>query len=240
VSFVLAYFRLYTRCLREALSGIAKNVWTLVLPIGLFLAFQFLAVPVVGALGGTLGGIVLGLMLDALFSCYLYFTGGVVAQHTVSLKDLKNSFLVYFWSVAGLLFVIWIATWLLGPMLNGMRNGGVIFSGLMLVATVVLNPAPEVIYLKGTRGGLDTVGQCVKFIQENWIEWFIPNGLFVAFWYGFFTRGLAMLPAGLSLVATLIAAMLFHVMMVFRGHLFEELEGSSHRQRMFKYRTVEK
>ena len=108
-----------------------------------------------------------------------------------------------------------------------------------LIALIVLNPAPEVIYLKGTRGGLDTIQTCIKFIQENWIEWFIPNGLILAAAFWFLTRGAAFLPAWSNLLVTLVAAMIFHLVMVFRGHLFEELDGTSHRQRMYKYRQLE-
>lgn len=234
MGFVLAYLRLYGRCLTEALSGIAKNLWTLVLPIGLFYAFEFLTVPVSMALGRA-GGILLSLILTAIYSCYLYFTGGVVAHHTMTLKDLKSSFLVYFWSVMGLLFVLWIAELVVKPLLGGLANGGVIWSGLQLIGVIVLNPAPEVIYTRGTRGGIDTIQTCVKFIQENWIEWFLPNGLVIAAAYWFFTDGIHRLPPWAPPVTTLIAAMLFHVVMVFRGRLFLALDGTTHRQRVFKY-----
>ena len=234
MAFVLAYLRLYGRCLRDALSGIGKNLWTLLLPVGLFFGFAFISVPISAALGRA-GGILLSLILTAIYSCYLYFTGGVVAHRTMSLKDLKSSLRAYFWSVMGLLFVFWIAELVVKPLLSGTPNGGVIWAGLQLITAIVLNPAPEVIYTKGTRGGLDTIQTCVKFIQENWIEWFIPNGLVIAAVYGFLTEGGRLLPPWTALATTLIGAMLFHVVMVFRGHLFEALDGSTHRQRIFKY-----
>lgn len=231
--FVLAYLRLYGSCLTQALAGIAKNAWTLLLPVALFLAFAFLSVPVSMALG-RVGGIVLNLALTALYSCYLFFTGGVVAKQKMGFSDLQKSFLVYFWSVMGLFFFTWIAELVLRPMFSGMQNGGVIWLGLQGIAVIVLNPAPEVIYTKGTRGGLDTIQTCVKFIQENWIEWFIPNGLMLVGAY-YFVLYVPNLFPGASIVTALVGAALFHVAMVFRGHLFQTLDGSSHRQRMFKY-----
>ena len=39
-------------------------------------------------------------------------------------------------------------------------------------------------------------------------------------------------------VASLVGGALFHVIMVFRGHLFGELDGSTHRQRMFRHRNA--
>ncbi len=233
MAFVLAYFRLYANCLTQALAGIGKNPWTLLLPIALFFGYLFLSVPISAALGRA-GGIVLNLVLTAVFSCYLYFTAGVVAHQTVSLKDLKNSLLVYFWSVMGLFFVTWIAELVLNPVLSSVHNGNVIWLGLQLIAVIVLNPAPEVIYTKGTRGGLDTIQTCIKFIQENWIEWFFPNALMLTAAYFFVTRVPDLFP-GASWVTALVGASLFHVAMVFRGHLFRALDGSTHRQRVFKY-----
>ncbi len=232
VGFVLAYLRLYGRCLSDAFTGIAKNLWTLLLPVALFLAFAFLSVPISAALGRA-GGILLSLILTAIYSCYLYFTGGVVAHRTMTLRDLKASFLTYFWSVMGLLFALWIAELVIKPLLGGMTNGQVIWTGLQLVGVIILNPAPEVIYTKGTRGSLDTIQTCIKFIQDNWIEWFIPNGLILAGAWLLATR-LPPFP-GDSWVLSLAGAALFHVFMVFRGHLFEALDGSTHRQRVFKY-----
>jgi hypothetical protein len=232
VGFLIAYPKLYARCFQLALKGIAKNVWILVLPMGLFLALQLLSVPL--ARLGPLAGMFIRLTEYFAFSSYLYFAAGTVANQRMDLADLKKSFLVYFWSLMGLFFVIWIAEILLGAVLGQNPNKGVIFAGLYLVALVVLNPAPEIIYLKGTRGGMDTITRSVTFIQENWIEWFIPNGLiFFGAWAGF--QQLQRLPSAVSIVASLVAGALFHVVMVFRGHLFEALDGSTHRQRMFKY-----
>ncbi len=232
MGFVLVYLRLYARCFALAFAGIAKNAWTLVLPMGLFAAYLLLSVPISRL--GPLAGIFLRLALYFGFSSYLYFAAGTVANQRVDLADLKKSFLVYFWSLMGLFFVIWIAEIILGAVLASNPNKNVILRGVELVAFVVLNPAPEIIYLKGTRAGMDTIGRSVKFIQETWIEWFIPNGLIglAAFWL---LSQLSALPAAVTIVAALVGGALFHLVMVFRGHLFQALDGSTHRQRMFKY-----
>jgi len=232
VSFVLVYLRLYARCFALAFQGIAKNAWTLVLPMGLGVAYLLLAVPL-SALG-PLAGIFLRLALYFGFSSYLYFAAGTVANQKVDLSDLKKSFLAYFWSLMGLFFVLWIVEIILGAVLAQNPNRAVILRGVDLIAFIVLNPAPEIIYLKGTRGGTDTINRSVRFIQENWIEWFIPNGLIGYGAYLAVTR-LSALPTALAIVAALFAGAAFHVVMVFRGHLFEALDGSTHRQRMFKY-----
>ncbi len=233
MGFASVYLKLYARCCSLAFQGIAKNAWTLVLPMGLFAAYLLLAIPISQL--GPLAGIFLRLAMYFAFSSYLYFAAGTVANQRMDLVDLKKSFLVYFWSLMGLFFVLWIAEIVLGAVFAQNPNRNVILRGLDLIAFVVLNPAPEIIYLKGTRGGMDTISRSVKFIQENWIEWFIPNLLigFAAYWLA---EQLADVPRAVSIVAALAGAAVFHGVMVFRGHLFEALDASTHRQRMYKFR----
>jgi len=234
--FLLVYARLYGKCLKLALQGVGKNLWTLALPMALSAGFG-LAAGMLSQLG-FIGGLIIGLVLDAVLSCYLYFTGGTVALQKMTLSELKKSFLVYFWSVMGLFFVIWIASWALGAALSRNPQGSTIMTALYLVSLIVLNPAPEVIYSKGTRGGIDTITTCVKFLQECWIEWFVPNLLLIGAAYLLVTRVYPRLPLSVDVLISLAAGALFHVAMVFRGHLFQELDGSTHRQRMFRYRNA--
>ena len=85
----------------------------------------------------------------------------------MTIGELKNSFLVYFSSVIGLFFVLWIANMALDFGLATNPRRSVIIDGLNLIASIVLNPAPEVIYTKGTRGGMDTSSDCWRFLQES-------------------------------------------------------------------------
>jgi hypothetical protein len=234
--FLLVYLRLYGHCLGQAFKGIAKSPWTLLLPMALMTASELLR----GTIGtlGIVGGFIVGLLVDAILSCYLYFTGGTVAMQKMTLGELRKSFGVYFWSVIGLYFVLWVARLVLNPVLAQNPQGTTIMAALYLISLIVLNPAPEVIYSKGTRGGMDTISTCIKFLQENWIEWFIPNLLILGGGYLFLTRVMPRLPDWTYLPIALAAGAAFHVVMVFRGHLFQELDGSTHRQRMFRYRNA--
>lgn len=237
MKFILVYLRLYGRCFVDAVLGLWKNPWTLLLPIGITLAFLLLA----GALGrtGMVGGFLLGIAMTFLSSCYLYFLGGVVAKQAVSLKDLKTALLAYFWSVMNVGFVLWIANIGLNFAIGQNPNANAFRAALALLAAVLLNATPEVIYLKGSVGGLETLQRSVKFLQENWIEWFVPNGLFIAaIWYypqlGISTR-MGFDVRAMLIGSSLLGGVVLHIMMVFRGQLFQELEGSTHRQRMFRY-----
>jgi hypothetical protein len=148
----------------------------------------------------------------------------------VSLKELKQSIGAYFWSVINLFFVLWIADLLLSPLL---RSDAGLALLVLLAKFIILNAAPEVIYVRGSYGGIETIKRSVSFLQQNWIEWYLPNLLMGGLLYAA-DRFLA-IP---ELVFAIVAGAFIHWAMIFRGHLFLALDGSSHRQRVFKYRNA--
>lgn len=229
---LLVYARLYAECFVQAFNDLKKNAWTLVLPAALYVAWGWsasLAAPL-----GLAGGLLRALFVDALGSCYLYFLGEVVSHSRVTMSEMGRSIGAYFWSIVNLWFVLWIAEWGTSTLLRGNPNGGLILLGLEFVAFVLLSAAPEAIYQRGTYGGLATIQKSITFLQQHWIEWLLPTVAFLlALWW---IPDLPLLGA-LGLVTTgLVKGAIFHVGMVFRGHLFAALDGSTHRQRMFKYR----
>jgi len=225
------YVRLYAECFAAGLKGIAKNPWTLLLPIVLLTVFSLLAGAFSGL--GLVGGFILGLLLDALLSCYLYFVAEVVANSRISLTEFKQSYKAYFWSILNVGFVLYIARLLLTTALVGNPKGPAIMQVLMLVTYIALNAVPETLYQKGTYGGIDTIRQSFRFLQENWIEWLIPNVLLGYVLWKLF--GWAVGTVGVW-GTDLLGGAVIHVLMVFRGHLFKALDGTSHRQRMYKLR----
>ncbi|MCA2978534.1 MAG: hypothetical protein INH41_26270 [Myxococcaceae bacterium] len=233
---IAVYARLYARALTDALAAIAKNPWTLLLPMGLSVAWLALGLLLGSLLDPYSGGFLIGLARSASLSVYCFFLGGLVANQKVGLDQLKTSLGAYFWSWIGIFFVLWVVDLVLSPLFAANQNLVLPFT---LVKFVALNATPEVVYQKGTRGGLDTLTRSFGFLQENWIEWFVPNGLFVAA-FVIVSRFGDLAVAALGLLGAgglaLAGGALLHVVMVFRGFLFEALDGSSHRQRMFRYR----
>jgi len=134
----------------------------------------------------------------------------------------------YFWSIINLGFVLWIGQLLAGMLLGRAPNGALLMQGLTWVVFVLLNASLEAIYQRGTYGGLATVQKSISFLQQHWIEWLLPTAAIVALLY--------LLPDFPLLLDAVIKGAIIHVAMVFRGHLFAALDGSTHRQRMFKYR----
>jgi hypothetical protein len=229
------YLRLYQTCGSKALAAVRKNLWTVLLPMGLWLVL-LLAAPLAGAFG-ILSGLVMSLVLAALLSVYLYFVGELVSFSRVRPSELGLSVRAYLWPIVNLLFVVFIVRLVLSLLLQRVPGSGWIFLALYLAAFVILNPAAEMIYQRGTHGGLETAQQSLRFIRDNWLEWFVPNVLIGALLFGV-ASFITALPTPAMLLGGFLLAALFHVAMVFRGHLFKALAGTSHRQRMFQYRTA--
>lgn len=229
----VVYARLYLACLVRAARAIKKSPWTLLLPMAVS-GTMLLATTFLSGLG-FLSGIATTLAFSALFSSYLYFVGGLVTDARVRLAELSRSFGPYFWDIINLGFVVWVLELLLGFVLARNPQSAIVLAIVHFAEFVLLNVAPEVIYIRHTYGGMATVQTSIRFIHENWIEWFIPNLILgAAFYYGIpvlLQRGVPFVVIGLT------AGALFHLVMVFRGCLFTELDASSHRQRMYKYRA---
>jgi hypothetical protein len=81
----------------------------------------------------------------------------------------------------------------------------------------------------------------LQFIHENWIEWFFPNAvpnlIFAALGWWSLTGAPFALISARGLASTAVIGAAFHAWMVFRGQLFQVLDGTTHRQRMYRYRT---
>ncbi|HKD39717.1 MAG TPA: hypothetical protein VKB87_05450 [Myxococcaceae bacterium] len=235
---LVVYARLYAECLTQAINGLKKNAWTLLLPGGLYLAWResiaLLAALFGGSALGLIGGILQTLLMAALFSCYLYFVGEIVSHSRVTLAEMGRSTGAYFWSIVNLSFVLWVAQMLVGMLLRGNPNAGYLMFGLFLIALILLSAAPEAIYQRGTYGGLATIQRSISFLQQHWIEWLVPSAPFLLALWWIPDLSYVGLP-GLIATAVLQGAV-FHLGMVFRGFLFAALDGSTHRQRMFKYR----
>ncbi len=232
---LVVYARIYGQSMMNALAAIAKNSWTVLLPMGLLVAWSLLA----GLMGsmGFAGGILTGLARSAALSIYSFFLGGLVAQQKVGLDQLRQSAGVYFWSWLNIFFVVWVANLVLAGVFAA---NPALKTALDYVLIIALNTTPEIVYQKGTRGGLETIQRSFLFLQENWVEWFIPNGLVLGGVFAIFSTGvmIGVFRGPLAIAAPLVGGVLLHGYMVFRGFLFEALDGSTHRQRMFRYRNA--
>ena len=189
-----------------------------------------------GVLHGPLalvGGVALNVLRAACFASFLYLVEMMVRTSRVSLDDFRRSFGVYLWDVIGVMFVFWVISMLVTPVLATVPQGGVYLFLLQVVFFIVFNAIPELIYL-GHHSSLALLSESYQFVATNWIEWF-PATLFSVF----------LMYVALSLPGTdhipflgdALLYLLIYFTMVVRGLLFLELYNSSYRSRAFRYRS---
>ncbi|MFL5271684.1 MAG: hypothetical protein ACJ79E_06440 [Anaeromyxobacteraceae bacterium] len=224
------YLHLYAECFRKAFAAIARNPWTLLLPAVVLFVREWAARLAYSL--GMLAGIVVTLATAALFSSYLHFLGEQVQGGRVSGRTLQQSFGTYFWPVVNVFFVVWIASLVLGLVTAGNPSGAALLYAVWLVALVALNAVPEVLYLRATHGGMQTIVASWEFLKAQWIPWFAANAPLLV------VLGAIALVVQAPVVGPLLSGAALHVAMVFRGHLFLALDRSSHRQRMFAHRLA--
>ncbi|MBI5544673.1 MAG: hypothetical protein HY901_12345 [Deltaproteobacteria bacterium] len=225
--------RTYRLCAVLAARALSKSPWTLLIPP----VYAALLVPTaaLAAQLGLVGGFVYALVTDALLASLLFVVSELVGGSRVRLHELPRSVGHYFWPIMNVLFVLWIASFLLRPVVASIPNGETFMLGIWLVLFILLNAVPEVIYRRGTYGGLAAIGASIGFVQEHWLVWLPPNlALGALLWFALPPLAAAG-PLGF-LLAPILAGALIHAFLVFRGFLFEELDGSTSRQRALRHR----
>jgi len=228
----MSTLRTYFDALGQTGRALAKSPWALLLPA----AYSAVLAPLSSIAGafGILGGFLMALVVDALLASLLYVVSELVAGSRVQLKELPQSVRHFFWPIMNVLFVLWIAGFVVRPLLASVPNAGALMLGLWLVLFVLLNAVPEILYRRGTYGGLAAIGQSVTFVQEHWLVWLPPNFAVAALiWFG--APLLASLPLGFVLGPALAGALAFAAL-VFRGFLFAALDGTTARQRALRQR----
>jgi hypothetical protein len=189
---------------------------------------------------GFIGGMVLGAVLAACASSALYLIENVVRMSKATLQDFARGFTVYIWDILTLAFIFWIPMRLLAQFAYTTPNGPLLYLGVQILLYIIFNAVPELIY-QGRVSGLAVLSASYQFIVENWIEWLLPNLLVgVA---GYLLRDLvysvvASLPFFLQYFFVEAAFGLFLTfLMIFRGLLFSELNGTTRRSRVYRYKA---
>lgn len=221
-----------------------------------------------GIAGGFLLGAANALLVGATLSL---IEQSIRFTRRLTFQDVLNSFGQYFWDVIGVGFVLWLPLMALDMGTQANPYGQFISYAVLLLIFLLLNPAPEVIYLVRHDSPLDVFKSSYEFVMENWIEWFIPIAFLLiptilspAGMRTFFSlSGRAGRGAGLDffqilvLPFTILGSWLDYLgvpadvgwylgllltpplavgILIFRGHLFASLSGSTRRQREFASR----
>lgn len=254
--------QLYREAGRATLRSFIRGWIIIVAMIGFAFAFILaasLARPL-GMAGGFLLGAVNALLIGALLNL---IEQAIMGARALGFRDIVDSFGRYFWDVISVGFVLWIPTMLLDMSLQSNPDSRMLVAAIMLLLFILLNPAPEVIYQVRHDSPLDVLKSSYEFVLENWIEWFLPLALvlmpvgfslFVSLssrlgrgagldFFQMLILPFTVLSAWLSslglageltsLAAILLTPPLAVAMLLFRGHLFAALHGTSRRQRAF-------
>lgn len=250
---------LYRSALLETGRSTRRTILAVPVLVAAFIAIQLVA-GLVAPLG-LVGGFIVGFMHAGAVGWYLSLIEvGVTGRRKVKLEDIRASIGLYFWEVISVGFIFWI-----GQMVIQGLTSAAVLAAAVLLASIIFNPAPELIYQGRTRG-LDLLGDAMRFMQNNWPEWLgahlgaaavmtgwlwlstgaidIGGGTELVRMFGPFFGFLgasgvafALISAGAIGAISAVAFLLFtHAFMLFRGHLYRELSTSSRRSRQWRAR----
>lgn len=188
-----------------------------------------------------LSGIVVAIISSSFISNYLYLLFNIINYDRITFQDFKDGFTFFLWKIYGVFFIGYIASLLLS--LFGGTLGD-ITTLLYLGVLIALNALPETLYLK-TYSPWESILKALEFIQENWLNWLIPNMIFLILLYmitgniltNIFNTHLSFNVFSVfsikEIIRYILGQILFSIMMMYRGNLYKILSTSTRRKRMF-------
>lgn len=190
-----------------------------------------------------LSGIVVAIITAAFISNYLYLLFNIINYDRISVQAFKDGFKYFLWKIYGVLFIAYLGSYLLGIVSNILGSLAFVINIVVYLGILVLlNPLPETIYLKA-YSSWESVQSTFEFMQENWLNWILPNIVFHGVLYfitgniltDIFTTHLSfnMIFGIRNIVLYIVGQGLFSFIMIYRGHLYKSLSGSTRRKRMF-------
>lgn len=181
-----------------------------------------------------LNGYIAGLLVYIFKVCILGFTMSILYT---GVKDTGSSivfqdydFKPFALKVIQVGFVIYIAQIILRPITMKF------YFIITVIAIIVLNALPETLYLED-YDGYNSIIKSVYFLKENILNWGLPNIIIMALIYAS-TSGASMF-TGLyfsdlkSIAKSIVIIIIMGIYLIYRGMLFEILNGSSRRKREF-------
>jgi len=215
----------------------------------------------VSQLQGFAGGMVRGLVITALLANFLAFITLMADSKKFGWQELWGRTWVVFSPLINSLFILFLAQFLLGPILS--RPGSGFLGGAVNLALLVLfNPMPEIVAVRGS-GGLEAFKDSLEFMKENGPEWLLAlllillplafllgpvvllfilastdplSGIFILFRWtlsAFFNFGGAYSRLLLMVVGLYYLFLIFQI----RLYLFEKLSTSTRRKRIYALRN---
>lgn len=221
---------------KSSFSKIMKNWPIMFIGTGYGIVVMLLSTLLMNVFRGPLSivsGFLMAFIMASIYSHYLYLLHQIIKTGRINSYDFRDGFRAYLQKIYGIFFLMWIASFLL----NAVRMPAltiIVYYG----AVLVFNALPESIYLKH-YDSMDTVRYSLDFIKENWVEWYVPNAVFLVAML-FLNIKMIVNPYALLLARDLnqillfvLGQLLFNYIMIYRGLLFELLSTSTRRKREF-------
>ena len=190
-----------------------------------------------------ISGFIMAIVSSGFISNYLNLLFNIINYNKFSLEDFKSGFTAFLWKIYGIFFIAYLGQLLLSLASNILGAGAVLLNFIVWISVLILfNPLPEIIYLK-SYSPTDTIMHSIEFIQENWLNWLVPNIVFFGILYlttgnilfGIFNTHISfnMIFTISNIIIYIVGQIIFSFIMIYRGHLFKLLSGSTRRKRMF-------
>lgn len=264
--FIWATIQLYHQVGQSTLRSFVRS-WILIFAVMLFAVLMVLVSSLViplGIIGGFLLGAANAFLIGATLNLT---EQAVVGSRQLRWSDLPQCAGQYFWEVISVGFLVWFPLLILQMALQANPYRSLLTTAIFFLLFILLNPVPEVIYQTRQGSAIDILRESYDFVVDNWIEWFLPLAIvFAPFGFSFFFRTssqagrmggldfgqILSLPFNLltgwlayvglsgstsSVLVLLFTPILAVLILLFRGHLFAALHGSSRRQRLFRARA---
>jgi hypothetical protein len=235
---VLATLWIYRVAFRRTVELLAANLPVIVAPLAYSVILSvatWLLAPL-----GLIGGILITALQAACASSALYLIENIVRMGKANVTDFVKGFSVYLGEILTIFFILWVPMLLLREVAASTPQGAAIMLAVQVLLYVILNPVPELIYQ--TRvSGVALLSASYDFIVENWIEWFVPNvaiaiaGYWLLVWLDIPASYLPSLLYSFLLYSVFLLLLTF--LMIFRGLVFSELNGTTRRSRAYRYRA---
>jgi len=187
-----------------------------------------------------IGPLLLVLASSACMSSGLHLIENILNSRKADLNDFLKGFTVYLWEIVRIAFILWIPWMLVSSVLTQTPNDPIIIMFIQIALYIILNAVPELIYQSGASG-VEILVASYHFIIENWPEWFAPNIIItIAGWALMHAlnplASVLAAPLYIFVIASLVGFFLTYLM-IFRGLLFSELNGSNRRARIYRYKA---
>ena len=221
---------------KDALKNTFKNPRYIVL-CAVILAIGIIATNIISnILFGVLklNGYISGLLVYIFKVCIIGFLMSILYT---AVKETKNTiafqnydFKPFALKIIQVGFVIYIAQLILRPIAVNF------YSIITIIAMIVLNALPETLYLE-EYDEYNSIIKSVEFLKDNVLNWGLPNLIILVLIY-IYSNGVSMLN-GLnfselkSIAESVVVILIMGIYLVYRGMLFEILNGSSRRKREF-------